>query len=165
MKASPERNRNNISMAQTTPLLKNDDTFSRHSDNLKSNKRKTVYGDLSSMNPSFKVFKQLGITDSKGRPNPQMLLALKVLKINLEDLEFKSFDDFLKKHRDSIIEAQGEEGLEVANLQQLAKKEFNFYDKRRKSKIRQIEDYIKGLEKIEAANKVKTDHPCPVVKG
>lgn len=45
-----------------------------------------------------------------------MLLALKVLKINLEDLEFKSYEDFLKKHRDAIIEAKGEQGLEISNV-------------------------------------------------
>ena len=78
---------------------------------------------------------KLGITDNKGIPNPEMLLACKLLKIDLEDLEHKTIDDFLKKKHDEIYKNGGEKALNSVNLPQLAEAEFTFYQKRRHSKI------------------------------
>lgn len=47
------------------------------------------------MRTHLKTLYKLGITNDKGVPNPNMLFACKVLKIELEDLEPKTLDDFL----------------------------------------------------------------------
>ena len=50
-----------------------------------------------------------------------MIVACKVLKINLTELEPKSFDDFLEKQHEEIYERGGEDELRKVNLPQLAR--------------------------------------------
>lgn len=101
-----------------------------------------------------KTLQKLGISDKHGKPNPSMLMACKVLKINLEDLEHKTFEDFLNKHETRALESRNPT-QQVTNIHQLAKKEYNFYERRRKSKISQLEDYIKGVKRMNSEMKSK----------
>ena len=93
--------------------------------NLLSSMLSTVHPDKRYlMKQHLKIFYQLGITNSKGVPNPKMLLACKVLKIDLEDLEPKTYEDFLQKQHEEIYERSGEVGLRNSNLPKLAKTEY-----------------------------------------
>jgi hypothetical protein len=64
-----------------------------------------------------------------------MMLACKVLRINLEDLEVKTFDDFLQKQYEEIYERGGEEELSKVNLPQLARIALQHWEKKRQLKI------------------------------
>ena len=60
-----------------------------------------------------------------------MLIACKVLKIDLDELEARSFDDFLEKQHELIYERGGNEELRKVNLPELARQEHRHYEKRR----------------------------------
>lgn len=49
---------------------------------------------------SIVILKRLGIIDQNKKPVPEMILACKALKINLSDLEPKTFDEFLRKQHE-----------------------------------------------------------------
>lgn len=87
------------------------------------------------MKNHLKTLFKLGITDINGVPNPQMLMACKVLKIDLNDLEPIPMEEFITKKRKEIISKHGEDGLQLHNVQQLAKTEFHYHQRWRQSKI------------------------------
>lgn len=50
-----------------------------------------------------------------------MIVACKALKINLTDLEPKTFDDFLRKQHDIHYKIGGQKAVEQADVSELAK--------------------------------------------
>ena len=77
----------------------------------------------------------LGIVDKQGQPNPQMIIACKVLLIDLEELEPKTFDDFLNKIHSELYDKGGEDAVRNVNVSALAKLEQQIYEKKRQHKI------------------------------
>jgi hypothetical protein len=54
---------------------------------------KTKYGKYTAA--TVKTYRNLGIIDRQGNPIKHMLEACKILKIDLKELESKTYEDFL----------------------------------------------------------------------
>jgi hypothetical protein len=60
--------------------------------------------------------RKLGLLDGNGKPTEQLLIACKVLKIDLKDLEEKKELSFLNKLHDQHYNKDGAEGLKNYDL-------------------------------------------------
>ena len=60
------------------------------------------------MKGAVKTLWRLGICNHRAEGKPEMLMACKVLKISLEDLEVKQVDDFLNNLHDEFYKKGGE---------------------------------------------------------
>ena len=60
-----------------------------------------------------------------------MVTACKILKIEMSDLVPKKLDEFVKRQHDLYYEQGGDEAVKRANINGLAKLDFDHYEKRR----------------------------------
>ena len=58
-------------------------------------------------------------------------MACKALKINLTDLEPKTFDEFLRQQHEIHYKIGGQRAVEQADVAELAKVQYNYNEKRR----------------------------------
>lgn len=75
-------------------------------DGLMSKAQKVLSGS------SVVTLKRLGIIDQNKKPVPEMIMACKALRINLSDLEPKTFDEFLRKQHDAHYKIGGQKAIE-----------------------------------------------------
>ena len=78
------------------------DTASVLSTNSRSTNAPTYLGEYQGKKVLMKgvhklTLKRLGILDHRGMPNEQMLVACRVLRINIDELETKTLEDFINK--------------------------------------------------------------------
>ena len=84
---------------------------------------------------SIAQLKRLGIVDGRGNYSDKMLLVLKVLKIDIAMLEPKTFDHFLKKQLNQQYDDVMHRNIKHSEVEELAKIEYDHYEKRRQTKI------------------------------
>lgn len=70
-----------------------------------------------------------------------MIAACKVLRIDLAHLEQKTYDDLLQKHHAILYD----EGGNPKDAPILAKAELDHHERRRMTKVMQLEDYKKAM--------------------
>ena len=75
-----------------------------------------------------------------------MLEACKILKVNLKELESKTYEDFLQKHHNFIYQQGGDKKVQSTDVEALARIEFLHHEKKRQSKINLIKEYIEAME-------------------
>ena len=89
--------------------------------------------------------KKLGLIDQNGKPKEALLIACKVLKIDLKDLEEKKELSFLNKLHDEYYNKGGAEGLKDYDIAQMAEHKYKHYSMRRKLKIKQLAEYVRAM--------------------
>ena len=95
-----------------------------------------VQGKMSKLpQSSIAQLKRLGIVDGRGNYSDKMLLVLKVLKIDIAMLEPKTFDQFLKKQLNQQYDDVMHRNIKHSEVEELAKIEYDHYEKRRQTKI------------------------------